>query len=202
MFKAQKRKEPVATFNMDIRGDAPLLMHAARLADPLDPATKELAAVTGKRTKTDDDHREVSRLEFLGSLYIADTLGPYIPGVNMAACLFRGATKTRKGSALKSALLIPEEVNPLIYRGPRDAEGLWNAETFTHRATVKVGLSRVVRTRPVFPSWALSVTGYLDTEVVDKESFASIADTAGRLVGLGDWRPQYGRFTVTKLEWE
>ncbi len=191
----------MATFNMEIEGIAPLLMHSARLADPMDDATKALAAVTGKRKKTDDDHIEVARLEHLGSLYISQEFGPFIPGQNIEAALFRGATRTKQGTHLKSALLIPQNVNPLLYRGPRDAEGLWNDKAFVHRSSVKVGTSRVIRTRPVFPTWSLAFEGDLDTEVVDKASFESIAATTGRLVGLGDWRPRFGRFTVTKLDW-
>jgi hypothetical protein len=187
---------------MDIEGTAPLLMHAARLADPLDPAAKMLAAVTSKRKKTDDDHMEVARLEFIGSLYLNDPFGPYIPAPNLETCLFRGATKTRAGTTMKSALFIPNDVNPLIYRGPRDAEGLWADKQFVHRASVKVGTSRVMRTRPVFPTWQCQFTGYLDNEQLDQAAFAGIADTSGRLVGLGDWRPRYGRFTVTRLVWE
>jgi hypothetical protein len=191
----------VAKFNMEIQGIAPVLMHSGRLADPLDEASKALAAVTGKRKKTDEDHEEVGRLEHLGSLYIAEKFGPYIPGANVEACLFRGATRTKKGTALKSALLIPDEVNPLLYTGPRDAAGLWADKQFVHRCSVKVGTARVVRTRPVFPQWQLVVDGLLDTEVVDKDSFEQIAETAGRLVGLGDWRPRFGRFAVTGITW-
>lgn len=185
----------MASFTLDITGTAPMLMHSARLADPLDDATRALAKVTGKRKKTDDDHLEVARLEHAGSLYMSD-LGPYVPGANVEACLFRGASKYKLMSALKSALLIPEEVNPLAYRGPRDVAGLWEAKQFVHRASVKVGTARVIRTRPVFAAWALTVAGELDTEVVDPGSFEQLAETAGRLVGLGDWRPRFGRFDV------
>jgi hypothetical protein len=186
---------------MEIEGIAPLLMHSARLADPMDDATKALAAVTGKRKKTDDDHIEVARLEHLGSLYISQEFGPFVPGQNLEAALFRGGTRTKQGTALKSALLVPMNVNPLIYRGPRDAEGLWADKQFVHRSSVKVGTSRVIRTRPVFPQWSVAFEGELDLEVVDKASFQSIAETTGRLVGLGDWRPRFGRFKVNSLTW-
>jgi hypothetical protein len=191
----------MAGFTVEIEGIAPLLMHSARLADPLDEATKALAKVTGKRKKTDDDHAEVSRLEFLGSLYVSQEFGPFIPGQNLEACLFKGATRTKLGTALKSALLIPQNVNPLIYVGPRDPGELWKSETFVHRASVKVGTSRVIRTRPVFPTWQVVFEGELDTEVVDQGQFENIAETAGRLVGLGDWRPRFGRFKVNSITW-
>lgn len=191
----------MAGFTVEIEGIAPLLMHSARLADPLDDATKALAKVTGKRKKTDDDHFEVSRLEFLGSLYVSQEFGPFIPGANLEACLFKGASRTKQGTALKSALLIPQNVNPLIYVGPRAADELWKNEQFVHRASVKVGTSRVIRTRPVFPAWQVVFEGELDTEVVDQGSLENIVETAGRLVGLGDWRPRFGRFKVNQITW-
>ncbi len=190
----------MADFEITLTGVAPLLMHSARLSDPLDPATKALGKVTGKRKKTDEDHAEAARLEHAGSLYLDADLGPYIPGQNIEAALFRGASKHKLMSTLKPALLVPEEVNPLVYRGPRDAAGLWADKAFVHRASVKVGTSRVIRTRPVFPSWSLSVAGQLDTEAIDPASFELIADTAGRMIGLGDWRPRFGRFEAV-VKW-
>lgn len=184
----------MSDFTIDIVGQAPLLMHSARLSDPLDDASKALSKVTSKRSKTDDDHAEVSRLEHAGGLYIDNQLGPYVPGANIERCLFDAATKFKLGKALRSALLIPEEVNPLAYDGPRTVAGLWEDKQFVHRASVKVGMSRVVRTRPVFPRWTLSVSGELDTDVVDRDEFEQIAEIAGRLIGLGDWRPRFGRF--------
>lgn len=190
----------MAQFELALTGISPMLMHSARLSDPLDPATKALAKVTGKRKKTDEDHAEAARLEHAGSLYLDADLGPYIPGQNIEAALFRGATKHKLMSTLKPALLIPEEVNPLVYRGPRDSAGLWGDKSFVHRASVKVGQARVIRTRPVFPSWSVTAVGQLDTEIVDPASFESIVETAGRLVGLGDWRPRFGRFDAV-VKW-
>lgn len=187
-------------FALDIVGTAPLLMHSARLSDPLDDATRALAKVTKKRNKTEEDHAEAARLEHVGSLYLSDQLGPFVPGQNVEACLFRGASKHKLMSTLKGALLIPEEVNPLAYKGPRDAAGLWADKTFVHRTSAKVGQSRVIRTRPVFPRWSLAVSGLLDNEQVDRDAFEQIVATAGQLIGLGDWRPRFGRFEA-KVGW-
>lgn len=184
----------MAEFQIDMIGQAPLLMHSARLSDPLDEASKALAKVTSKRSKTDDDHAAVSRIEHMGGLYFGAEAGPYIPGTNVERCLFDAATKFKLGKALRSALLVPQEVNELQYDGPRTIDGLWEDKTFVHRASVKVGMARVIRTRPIFPRWGLTVTGSLDTDVVDRDEFEQIVELAGRLIGIGDWRPRFGRF--------
>lgn len=181
-------------FTLSLTGTAPLLLHSAQLSDPLNQWTKQIAKVSGKRQKTEEDHQELGRLEHRGGMYFDSEFGPYLPGSNVEAALFRAASKQKLMSALKTALVIPEEVNPLAYPGPRDADGLWADKKYVHRASVKVGTSRVIRTRPQFPVWSVTVTGFLDTEIIDPDAFENIVETAGRVIGLGDWRPRFGRF--------
>ena len=56
-------------FSITIDGTAPFIMHNSRLADKLDPITRQKAVVAAKRKKTDEDDLEISRLEWLGGLY-------------------------------------------------------------------------------------------------------------------------------------
>ncbi len=181
-------------FTITLTGIRPVLMHSARLANPLDKTVKAMKAISKKKTKTDDDHEEMARLEFSGSLYIHDKLGPYIPGENIERCLVDAAKITRQGTALTRALFIETDLNALIYSGPRDTDGLWNDENFRHVASVKVQQNRVMRTRPQFREWQVTANGVLDTGVVSEEELKAIADTAGQMIGLGDYRPRYGRF--------
>lgn len=184
-------------FRITLTGTTELLMHNARLANPLDPATKALRAVTSKRVKTDDDHEEVARLEHAASLYYDPDLGPYIPGQNFERCLLDAAKITKSGQKVKQGLFITSNVNPLAYTGPRDPAGLWADENFRHLASVKVTTSRVMRCRPMFRQWRVDAEGILDGAVLSLEDLRSIAVTAGSRIGLGDYRPRYGRFTAT-----
>lgn len=186
-------------FTLAITGTTPLLMHSSRLADPLDPATKAIKKVSGKAKKTDDDHEEMARLEHAGSLYFDSEIGPYLPSENVFRALWDAAKKYKLGVKVKEGVLITTSVNPLIYHGPRTIEGLWDDKSFVHRASVKVGMSRVMRTRPIFREWRTEVEGVFDPSILDPEQLEQITDTAGALIGLGDWRPFMGRFE-TKLE--
>jgi len=187
-------------FRIDIQGTAPLLMHSSRLANPLDPATKALKGATSKRTKTDDDHEEVSRLEHAGSLYIDSELGPYMPAENISRSLVDGAKLSKRGVKVTRGVFVETDVNELIYRGPRDVDGLWKDVNFRHIASVKVGTSRVMRCRPHFKEWQLSATGILDPNILDLSELADIATTAGQVIGLGDWRPRFGRYVADVTE--
>jgi len=182
-------------FTITITGTAALLMHNGRLADPLDPAAKALKAVTGKRSKTDADYLEVSRVEFAGALYIDPDVGPYIPADNIWKTLQMAARKSKQGKQIEEGVIITSEVNPIVYPGPRDIPGLWANPNFIFRKTVVNQRNRVSRTRPIFQQWRLSADGIYDENVINLDDIRAIAERAGSLVGLCDWRPRFGRFT-------
>jgi hypothetical protein len=184
-------------FRITLTGTAALLMHNSRLADPLDSIVKERKKITGKRTKTDEDQEELARLEHAGSLYIDPVAGPYIPGQNVERCLVDAARVTKQGVKVTRGVFISTDTNAIGYKGPRDADGLWKDANFRHMASVKVGQSRVMRCRPIFNSWAVEADGILDPSILDLAELESILTTAGQMIGLGDWRPRYGRFTAT-----
>jgi hypothetical protein len=179
-----------------VTGVGPLLMHNGRLADPLDPASKALKSITGKRTKTDEDHEEISRIEYLGSLYI-DDVGPYLPGDNIWKSLYEAAKKSNDGPRIKEGVLITTGTNPLAYVGPRDSNGLWQDKNFVFRCTVRNKTNRVVRTRPIFQQWWTQAEGILDEASLDLADLRAIAARAGSIVGMGDWRPKFGRYQAT-----
>lgn len=185
-------------FRITLTGNSELLMHNSRLSNPLDPATKALKKVTAKRNKTDDDHEEIARLEHAGSLYIDKDAGPYLPSDNIWRCLYDAAKKHKMGPRLKEGVFFLDPINPLSYGegAPRDVDGLWRDVNFRHMASVKVGMSRMMRCRPVFRQWKVDATGILDPNVLDLADLAMIADTAGTFIGIGDWRPRHGRFTA------
>ncbi|MGD9604456.1 MAG: hypothetical protein AB7V59_21790 [Gammaproteobacteria bacterium] len=184
----------MARFRMTCTGTTPLLMHNARLSNPLDEIAKAMKRVTSKRTKTEEDHEELARLEHLGGLYLDPDLGPYLPGQNFERCLVDAARITKSGKKIERGVFVETNVNPLAYTGPRDVDGLWKDENFRHSASVKVGTNRVTRTRPQFRQWAVEAEGQYDPAVINLDELAEIAGTAGRMIGLGDWRPRYGRF--------
>jgi hypothetical protein len=182
-------------FSITITGTSPLLMHNSRLANPLDPATKALKKYTAKRNKTEEDHELIARLEFAGGLYFDEHGGPFIPGENISRCLVDGAKLTKQGVKVTRGLFIKTDVNPIAYNGPRDEDGLWD-KGWRHMASVKVGTSRTMRCRPWFPEWRVQAEGLIDPAVLELSDVAGIADNAGALIGLGDWRPRFGRFTA------
>lgn len=187
-------------FRIEFEGIEPLIMHNGRLSNPLDPMARALKEMTGKRKKTDEDHLKIAELEFRGGLYHDAELGPYIPSDNVWRCLFDGGKKFKLGTAVKEGVIVTTPVNPLVYSGPRTVEKLWADEAFRHYASAKVGMQRVNRTRPIFHGWKVDAESILDPSVLNLDQLRQIADTAGRIIGLGEWRPRFGTFRATVSE--
>jgi len=189
-------KNPYQDLSFRIEGTAPLLMHNGRLADPLDPFTKRIAALSGKRgpNKTEADIMDLARREWEGSLYTFDGK-PCVPADVLEAMLIMGAKKKKKGNQAKAGLIVEQDAL-LIYEGPKDIDELWEAKTFSFRCGARVTQSRVQRTRPRFDEWQLEFTvRYLPT-LLDADDVRSFVIVAGQEIGLCDWRPKFGRFTI------
>lgn len=183
-------------FRITCTGTVALLMHNARLSNPLDEIAKAMKRVTSKRVKTEEDHEELARLEHMGGLYFDPEIGPYIPGQNFERCLVDAARITKSGKKIERGVFVETNVNPLSYQGPRQLDALWADENFRFSASVKVGTNRVTRTRPQFRAWAVEADGVYDPAVINLDELREIAETAGRMIGLGDWRPRFGRFSA------
>jgi hypothetical protein len=196
-FQQSPEGKRVTTFRMKLQGTSDLLMRSSRLANPLDPATKALKPFTGKQRKTDDDHETIARLEHFAGLYMDPDVGPYIPSDNIWRSLYDAGKKHRLAPKVKEGIFFPTEVNPLEYKGPRDADGLWKDENFRLISSVVLQRKRVMRCRPLFRKWSTEATGILDDDVMNFDDLATVARTAGEIVGLGDWRPRFGRYICT-----
>ena len=123
-----------------IRGTVPLLMHSGQLANPLADITKQVKKVSGKRAKTDADHEELARLEWLGSLYLRDGR-PCLPGMNLEKALVEAARKSKRGKQAMAGILCPEDAF-LEYEGPKDPKQLWERPEFRFVVGVKVQMAR------------------------------------------------------------
>lgn len=209
---AEQAVEPTraTTVTLHAEGDAALVLHNERLADPLDPITRALQAYTAKRKKTEADHMEIGRLEFMGGLYLSGPAElkedhlipgvgavPCIPAWNVLRCLQDGARRHKRG------VDIPRGIHPLVeyatlhYDGPTDPQELWETGEFALRKTVGVQRARTVRTRPMFQPWAVDLAIEVDPVVFDLDTLAILWAEAGRYAGIGEMRPVYGRFKGT-----
>jgi hypothetical protein len=188
----------IESIRFRITGTKRLVMHNGRLADPLDPITKDLARLTSKKSKTEADHLEISRVEWFGGLWL-DEGKPCIPAEALMATFVAAAKTRKKGSEAKVGLIV-ENHAALNYVGPTDMDELWEFKSFRLRVGVKVRNARTMRTRPCFDNWHAEFTAHYFPSLFDRRSVVDLYIVAGFMKGLGDWRPQHGNFSVEIIE--
>jgi len=184
---------------IELTGRSPLLMHNPRMVDPDFPLVREIAALTGKRKKTDDDRRQIEKLEWYGGLYASNGNGPEIvtqPTAKVRKCLINTAKISKQGKMVERALAFAELDIPLIYDGPKKIDAVFADARFHSRLSVGVGNKRVMRTRPRFLPWALRLEGlFVEDAGLNFDEFQRIVELAGVVEGIGDNRVNgYGRF--------
>jgi len=190
----------LSQIQISVRGESPLLCHNGQTADPRNPYAKAMKAVSGKRKKTDADYDELARLEWLAGLYrFGDQL--VIPDYVLEAVFIAGGKKSKRGPQVKCGLFFTEHA-VLEFEGKpatlddQSLSEMFASGEFTHTVGVKVGMAKVMRTRPIFRHWSLEATAYFDPDVLNLRDIEEVAVDAGKLVGIGDWRPKHGRFTA------
>jgi len=185
------------SLSFHIRGVAPLICHNSRLSDPLDEYAKAIAEVTSKRKKTMADHEEIAHREFIGSFYENEKDHPIIPSGNIERLFRDAAAKSKMGKQVQAGMIVPEDA--LIgYPGPKTREALWKGGKHALRASAKVGQQRVMRTRPCFRDWELEFAVFFDETILNPSAVRDFLELAGKIIGIGDWRPKHGRFEVVK----
>lgn len=186
------------TVQILFQGVSPLLCHNGQTADPRNTYSKAMKAVSGKRNKTDADYDEMARLEWLAGLYRIDG-DLVIPDYVIESTMIGGAKKSKRGPQAKCGLFFTEHASLQFEGKPAEITDETLAEMFatgqfTHTIGVKVGMSKVMRTRPIFRNWSIAAVCQYDPDVLNLRDISEIATDAGKLVGLGDWRPKHGRF--------
>lgn len=194
-----------------IEGISPLIMHNGRiLTNPLNSLTKCIKTFSGKRSKTEDDHLAMSKLEWIGGLYLSsepvlDVQGSQInascdgdiiiPGEVLEALLREGAKKSKLGTAFKAGIVVLDDYN-LEHEGNGNLEEMWESGNFADMRNVKIQRAAIIRTRPIFRKWSLSFDVHYLPSVVDPDQIHEALTIAGQIVGLCDYRPKHGRFVI------
>jgi len=187
------------TLSFKLKSEAPLLMHSSQAANPRNVYAKMLKEVSSKRKKTDEDHDEMSRIEFLAGAYHDEVIGYHLPADLIDACFYGSAKQFRLGSLWKQAVLVVED-SPLIFKdNNKEPEELFAINSYVDVRSVKIGTARVMRTRPKINDWSLSLNLFYDEDKINESEVVQIVNNAGKYVGFCDNRPRFGRFSVERV---
>lgn len=176
----------VATITL--RGTADLLMHRwnAEAVDAKAKASKNSAA-----KKTDDIESYVYRDE-KGKLAIP---GEYLRGAIIMAAKFKQDPRSPRKSAADLFKAAVVSLTPLATLGVKD----WDYEDRRRVLVQRAGINRV---RPAMRAgWSCTFRMMITLpEYVGQDLLHEVVTLAGRIGGIGDFRPTYGRFSVVKYE--
>ena len=108
----------------------------------------------------------------------------------------RSARKTAK-DLVQAAVMADEMLSPVLVKGKPTKE--WE---YDDRQRVCIMRSAITRTRPAFKKgWEVDFTLVsLASDLVPPDFLRKLIDNAGLLIGVGDFRPTYGRFRVNHWE--
>ena len=183
-----------------LTGVAPIILHNGRTANPLDPWSKALKAISSKRSKTDADYSELARVEWYSSLYQNKEGQIILPAMMLEAALLNGSKKHRLGAIAKAALFV-EEHSLLEFDGMNlSVDELWERHQNELTVACRVQNSRIMRTRFIAEEWSAKISVCFESELLNLRQVFDIIDSAGSQVGVGTWRPRHGRFSAETIE--
>lgn len=171
-----------------VEGSADFLFHRWN-AEAVDEKAK--SAKNSKAKKTDDVESYVYRTEN-GELAIP---GEYLRGAIIHAAKFRQDPRSPRKSAMdlfKAAIVV---TTPLASLGVSEWDYLDKRRVMIQRAGIN-------RTRPAMRAgWKAEFDlMVLLPEYVDRNTLRETIESAGRLIGVGDFRPTFGRFGIVNFE--
>lgn len=171
-----------------IEGAAPMLFHRWN-CDAVEAKSK--AAKGSAAKKSDDIESYVYRNEE-GEICLP---GEYLRQAIIMAAKFRQDPRSPRKSAMDlfKAAIVP--LTELASLGVSE----WDYED---RRRVTIQRNGITRIRPAMkPGWKATVQLMCNIpEYVDTMLLRQVMDDAGRLIGVGDFRPTFGRFTVANWE--
>jgi len=190
----------ITKVKVTLQGVVPLLCHNGLLCDPFHGPARAMKEVTSKRRKTEDDLLQLRKLEFLGGLYLDDKGRPCLTADVILGLLSAAGAKLKSKKQMQAGVFTDEDTFPIDYPGSKDPETMYSKKEHVHVARAKVGMSAVMRVRPRFKEWSVTFHLNIVTDVIDLKTVRDAIELAGRVVGLGDWRPRYGRYNL--VAWE
>lgn len=189
----------MASVSFRITGTSPLLMQAETLANPLHDLTREHKKVSGKRKKSEDDYLWLMQSEWSASMYHDTELGPYIPALNLESCIAEAGKIHKLGKVIKQSVQVIEDKARLEYEGPRTKDAMWQSNRFSDVRGVGVMGKKIMRCRPIFLHWSAAFSVEFMEDVLDCSDLIRTVEEAGRRIGIGTYRPRFGRFSVEVL---
>lgn len=128
----------------------------------------------------------------------------FLPDTVISACIRSGAAAARKGKDIDRAVIVNETFVPIkgvpVHRG---LDQYYADKRFVLSCPAKIPPKTgalIWKTRCLIPTgWTLEFTCDFDDNTIAEKSLVEAIEAAGRVCGIGGWRPKFGRFTVEAI---
>lgn len=175
---------------IEIIGSCPVIFHKWSCEDV---ASKSIAKKGSKEKKTDNVESFIYR-DSDGDICLP---GEYLRMSMCYAAKFKQDPRSPRKSAfdLFKAAIVPVTELAKINGGTKQ----WD---FIDQRRVVIQRNAITRMRPAFlKGWSAEVEIMVNIpEYVDFTLFSEVLSMAGRLIGVADFRPSYGRFDIAKCK--
>jgi len=171
----------IESFDVEIHGTRPLLMHHI----------SGLGENKGRSAKYD------SQEDAEAALYKSTNGEIIVPAINLLSCLRMAGVdfkvpgkgrRTYKNYIYSGIEISPADI-PLTHGG---------YEIDIRPVTIQK--ARILRSRPRFDEWSLRFQLDILDPIITNNAVKEIMYSAGRFIGLCDFRPLFGLFEITKFE--
>lgn len=185
--------------NVSIEGVAPLMQHRFPVPDFED------LGKGGRRVTGEQDYSQ----EWKEYLYVTPEGDIYQPATHIDSAMAKAASgykiqgargKTYKDLFKGNVFTSPETILHNV-KAPEILDTDTSKQLYLDVRPVVVQRARVIRVRPCFaPGWGLDFEITVIDDQIPVNVVNEVLTLAGRTVGIGDFRPRFGRFMVTKFE--
>ena len=182
------------TVSVEIEGTADLLLHAWNV----EAVAEKSAAKKGSAGKKTDNLESYIRRNAAGVICLPSE---YLRMSVVAAAKYRQDPRSPRKSAMdlfKAGVISLEPLCPII-NVAGELPKVWD---FEDARRVQVQRNGITRVRPAFRAgWRCTfLLGVLLSEYIHPQDLNDVITQAGRFVGVGDFRPTFGRFQITRFE--
>jgi len=178
------------TIKVEITGTTPLLMNR--------PSQLEISDKSKDVKRENRTPKEIAEAKLYtdaeGKIYLPSTWfrGSLVEAGKQKKMGGKGTSKATYSKAVGSSVSI-EPFELLLKKQS------W--ETFTVLAVIPTTKGRVPLHRPQFKKWEVDMQVVFEEEQIEPPVMKELFDIAGKMVGVGDWRPakkgMFGKFQVT-----
>jgi hypothetical protein len=178
------------TYEVKIEGTTPMLMNRPNQEEISDKSK------TAKRETNTNEEKAAEKLytDSEGRVYIPSTWirGSLVEAGKQKKMGGKGNSKSNYSKPIGAGVSV--EPFELILKPAK-----W--DTFSILAVNPTTKGRNLLSRPRFKEWGVSFDIVFDEEQIEPAVLKEVIDIAGRIVGVGDWRPAkkgpFGKFQVT-----